>query len=174
MGETTLPKNIITTFNEQLPLKQSNLAAARHKTPDTNRLFTFHELENVLRRRRKAAPGEVGFTYSFYAKAPLSFKKRILNLFNQSWSKGKLTEQWKTAIIIPIAKPGGKGHGPISLLSMILTKLQWKNIFGFVKDRSTLDAIVYLATKITARKCPPKKQTRVCRLHGSGQGIRVR
>ena len=62
---------------------------------------------------------------------------------------------------------------------MILTKLQWKNpktknIFGFVKDRSTLDAIVYLATKITARKCPPKKQTRVCRLHGSGQGIRVR
>ena len=40
---------------------------------------------------------------------------------------------------------------------MILARLQWKipktnNIFGFVKDRSTLDAIVHLLTKITVRK----------------------
>jgi len=41
---------------------------------------------------------------------------------------------------------------------MIVERLQWKtiktkHIFGFFKNRSKLDAIVRLATKITARKC---------------------
>jgi len=90
--QTTLPKNIITALKEQLLLRQSNLAAAKQINPDTNRLFTFHELENVLRRHRKTAPGEKGFTYTFFAKAQRSFKKRILNLFNQSWIEGKLSE----------------------------------------------------------------------------------
>jgi len=40
----------------------------------------------------------------------------------------------------------------------IIARLQWKtpktnNIFDFAKDRSTIDAIIHLATKITARKC---------------------
>ena len=169
--QTTLPKSIITALKEQLPLRQAKLAAAKQKNPDTNTLFTFHELDNVLRRHRTTAPGEDGFTYTFYAKAPRLFKNRILNLFNQSWIEGKLPEQWKTAIVIPIAKPGGKGHRPISLLStlskimerMILARLQWKlpktkNIFGFVKDRATIDAIVHLATKITARKGPKRRK----------------
>jgi len=75
------------------------------------------------------------------------------------------------AIVIPIAKPGGKGYCPISLLStlskimerMILARLQWKipktkNIFSFVKDRSSIDAIVHLVTKITARKCSKRSK----------------
>ena len=74
-------------------------------------------------------------------------------------------------MVIPIAKPEGKGHHPISILStlskimeiMILARLQLKlpktkNIFGFVKDRSTIDAIVHLTTKITTRKCPKRRK----------------
>jgi len=161
-----------TALKQQLPLRQSNLAAAKQKNPDTNRLFTFHELETVLRRHRKTAAGEDSFTYTFYVKAPRSFKKRILYLFDQSWTEGKLPKQWKTTIVILIAKPGGKGHHPISLLStlsktterMILARLQWKtpkmkNIFGFVKDRSTLDAIIHLATKIKDRKRPQRSKS---------------
>jgi len=153
--KTTLPKKIITAIKEQLPPRQSNLAAAKQKHPDKNRLFTFHELETVPRRPRKTAPGEDGFTYTFYTKAPHSFKKSILNIFNQSWIEGKLPEQWKTAIVIPISKPGGKGHCSISLLStlskimhiMILGRLhgktpKTKNMFGFVKDGSILDALI--------------------------------
>jgi len=102
--QTTLPKNVIMALKEQLPLRQWKLAAAKQKTPDTNRLFTFNELENVLKRHRKTVPGEDSFTYIFFAKAPRSFKNRILNLFNQSWIEGKLPEKWKMAIVIPIAK----------------------------------------------------------------------
>jgi len=71
--QTTLPRNIIAALKQQIPLRQSNLAAAkpRHK-------------QAVLIRHKKTAPGEDGFIYTFYAKAPRSFKKRILNLFNQS------------------------------------------------------------------------------------------
>jgi len=40
--QTTLPRNIITALKQQLPLKQSNLAAAKQEQLDTNRFFTFH------------------------------------------------------------------------------------------------------------------------------------
>jgi len=56
-------------------------------------------------------------------------------------------EQWKTAIVIPIAKPEGKGHFPISLLytlfkiivRIIIARLLWttlktKNICGFIRQ----------------------------------------
>ena len=47
-----------------------------------------------------AAPVEDDFTYTFHTKDPRPFKKRILNLFNQKWTEGKLPEKWKTAILI--------------------------------------------------------------------------
>ena len=111
--QTTLPKNII-ALKQQLPLRarQSNLAAAKQRHPYINRLFAFTELKTVLGRHRKTAAGEDGFTDTFYTKTPCSFKKRILNLFHQSWTEGKLPEQWKIDIVTPIAKPGGKGHHP--------------------------------------------------------------
>lgn len=46
---------------------------------------------------------------------------------------------------------------------MIIARLKWKTpktktIFGLVKDRSTLDAIVHLVTKVTARKCAQRSK----------------
>ena len=163
--ENTLPQNITSALNQQRSKRHETITKAKQQQPNTDKAFTLHELDSVLGKNRNSAPGEDNFTYAFYTNAPISFKNRILNLFNQSWSEGKLPEQWKTATVIPIPKPGGRGHRPISLLStlskimerMILARLQWKipkaeNIFGFVKDRSTLDPILHLVTKITARK----------------------
>jgi len=53
--QTILPKKSIKTPKQQLPLRQSNLTATKQKHPDTNRLFTFHELETMLRIHRKTA-----------------------------------------------------------------------------------------------------------------------
>jgi len=107
-------------------------------------------MEIVLKRYRKTAPGEDGFTYIFYTKAPRSFKKRILICFNQSWIEGKLPEHRKTAIVIPVAPPSLKLWR--EWLEQDLCANPQENIFGFLKDRSTLNTIVHLVTKITARK----------------------
>ena len=55
--QTNLPKNTITALKEQLPLRQSKLAAAKQKRPDTHKQAVY---------------------------LPRSFNNRILNLFNQS------------------------------------------------------------------------------------------
>ena len=84
-----------------------------------------------------------------YSKSPPSFKDRLLSF-------------WKTSIDVPITKPGGKGHRPISLIPtilkiterLILARLIFKlprpkNLFGFTKGRSTVYPILHLVNLIT-------------------------
>ena len=56
--------------------------------------------------KKDSAPVEDTFTFSVYTNAPPSFKKGILDFINKSWTQGRLPVQWKTAVVIPIPKPG--------------------------------------------------------------------
>jgi len=56
-----------------------------------------------------------GFNHNIYIYIDVTGhepRKRILDLINQSWTEGKLPEQWKTAVVIPITTPGGKATTP--------------------------------------------------------------
>nr|KAG5699230.1 hypothetical protein BaRGS_012751 [Batillaria attramentaria] len=97
-------------------------------------------------------------------------RRKLLELFNQSWKTGIFPSAWKEATIIPIRKkekdPAKKtSYRPISLLSclgktlerMINKRLMWhlesnnlitKEQTAFRKNRSTEDQLVYLAQSI--------------------------
>ncbi|KAK2157362.1 hypothetical protein LSH36_193g11036 [Paralvinella palmiformis] len=85
--------------------------------------------------------------------------------FSISWHQGTLPAQWKKAKVIPIPKPGGSSYRPISLLQniskimekMVANRLTWllptqQNLFGFVRGKSTTDAIAQVIGDITKGK----------------------
>jgi hypothetical protein len=95
----------------------------------------------------------------------------VLDIFNKIWESGEVSVIWKEATIIPIPKPNKdptkpSNYRPISLTSclcktmerMINACLVWflekNNLItpfqsGFRKNRSTLDHLVRLETKVT-------------------------
>ena len=161
----TLPEEVKSALEKQQPDRLHSIHLAKSEHADTDTPFTPHELETVLSTPKNSAPGEDKLTYIFYSKSPPSFKVRLLNFFNQSWREGRIPRLWKTSIVVPIPKPGGKGHRPISLLPtilkimerLILTRLIFKlprpkNLFGFTKGRSTVDPILHLVNLITNRR----------------------
>jgi Reverse transcriptase (RNA-dependent DNA polymerase) len=92
----------------------------------------------------------------------------LLLLYNELWKQGKLIQEWKHSVIIPIKKPGASAHNyesyrPIALTAslckvmerIIMNRLWWyldKNHLlndvqaGFRANRSTVDQLLRLHT----------------------------
>ena len=134
--------------------------------------FTMEELESILESKKKdSAPGEDLLTYSIIKNCPINMKYSLLNVFNNI-IKGQcqVPEDWKTAIVTPILKPGKEANNfnnyrPISLTNVIpkilegLIKvridyyIESRSMFkeemnGFRKGRGTIENITILATEI--------------------------
>nr|KAG5707272.1 hypothetical protein BaRGS_000046 [Batillaria attramentaria] len=129
------------------------------------------ELNDAIRRlKTKKAPGKDGICNEMIKHLGPAARRKLLELFNQSWKTGIFPSAWKEATIIPIRKkekdPAKKtSYRPISLLSclsktlerMINKRLMWhlesnnlitKEQTAFRKNRSTEDQLVYLAQSI--------------------------
>nr|KAG5703189.1 hypothetical protein BaRGS_027354 [Batillaria attramentaria] len=129
------------------------------------------ELNDAIRRlKTKKAPGKDGICNEMIKHLGPAARRKLLELFNQSWKTGIFPSAWKEATIIPIRKkekdPAKKtSYRPISLLSclgntlerMINKRLMWhlesnnlitKEKTAFRKNRSTEDQLVYLAQSI--------------------------
>lgn len=135
-----------------------------------NAPFTIRELRDALSSTESTAPGEDDIIYEMLNHLPESSNKFLLKIINKIWDTGIHPKSWKTATIIPVAKPDKDPHQatsyrPISLTScvcklmekMINTRLVWfleKNNclspvqFGFRKNRSTLDPLLRLSNHI--------------------------
>ncbi|KAF8781935.1 LINE-1 retrotransposable element ORF2 protein like [Argiope bruennichi] len=48
-------------------------------------------------------------------------KQRLIDLFNLSWKKGRLPQEWKKAIIIPVKKPNKNSSSPEDFRPIALT-----------------------------------------------------
>jgi exonuclease III len=135
-----------------------------------NEYFTLHELQNALHRSNDTSPGDDTVHYQLLKHMPEETLGLLLDIFNFIWVHHLFPKAWKTAIIIPIPKPGKdltnpKSYRPIALTScicktferMINDRLVWylerNNILskyqsGFRKQRSTVDHLVKLETSI--------------------------
>ena len=95
--------------------------------------FTQGEKEQMIESfKRKKAPGMDGNTSDIFLRTFNKFPRLVTAIYNQCLKRGSFQRRWKTANIIPIAKPGQENsmepskYRPISLLNIggkVLEKL---------------------------------------------------
>src|SRR5688572_11059909 len=88
--------------------------------------LTMEEVEEKeMEAKAWKAPGQDGLLAMVWKQLWSVVKERVLRLFRTSLSEGRLPDQWRTAKIIPLKKPGkddykkAKAWRPISLLSTL-------------------------------------------------------
>ncbi len=133
-----------------------------------NEEFSMFELKQALLKSRDTSPGLDLIHYQILKHLPDESLLIMLLIFNHIWTTQKFPVKWKTALVIPIPKPGKiatdpKSYRPIALTSCICktfermanNRLVWylerHNILtnyqsGFRKRRSTVDHLVRLDT----------------------------
>src|SRR5438874_6614105 len=62
--------------------------------------FTMQEFLTALLRRKSTSPGEDGITYNMLKSLPAVGKRRVLEIFNDSWLPGTVPSLWKVGKII--------------------------------------------------------------------------
>ena len=135
-----------------------------------NEEFSLTELKHALEKSRDTSPGLDLIHYQILKHLPDESLSVLLTIFNYIWQTQDFPTIWKTALIIPIQKPGKiasdpKSYRPISLTScicktferMVNRRLVWyieRNQIltafqsGFRKQRSTTDHLVRLESFI--------------------------
>lgn len=142
------------------PTNNQDLATYYH----INDPIGIQELNSAINRTRNSSPGPDNIPYILLKNLPLEGKEILLRIYNIIWNKNVFPELWRSAIVIPIPKPGKdptktENYRPISLtcnmckiLEKIINKrLRWfldfKNIisnnqFGFRAGHSTTSHLV--------------------------------
>ena len=131
-----------------------------------NSPFIMEELKTALSSLSlKKAPGPDQVTNEMLINLGPQGKKKLLQLFNDSWRTGIVPEVWKEATILPIHKKGkdkkkATSYRPISLTScvgklmerLINNRLTWHleskghinpEQAAFRQNRSTKDQVTY-------------------------------
>ena len=144
---------------EQQPMNFSGGGAAAYNDP-----FTSPEFRHALSLTSDSSPGSDMVTYSMIKHAHLSLQTFLLDTFNLIFFQHEFPANWRTSIIVPLAKPG-KDHTnptnyrPIALTSclckllekMVNIRLMWylerggyitHVQSGFRRNRSTTDHLV--------------------------------
>ena len=142
----------------------------REQIKTYNSIFTEAELVNALSNTTDSAPGKDKINFSMIKQLPPNGMTYLLNMFNDIWNNGVFPDEWRHAVIIPLAKPGKdpsnpSNYRPISLTAclckcmekMVNQRLTWilkeKGIltptqFGAEKGRSTIEPLVLLEEHI--------------------------
>jgi len=158
-------------YEEEL-MAEVEEAVEDHDRTGLNVPFTGTELETALRHLPNKAMGPDNIHNKMLSKLDPSNRASLLKLMNEMYLSGFVPEVWKSAIVIPILKPGKRPNSPssfrpISLTSclakvmerMINNRLRWfldkRAIIpafqtGFTPGCSTYDNIVRLETTIQA------------------------
>ena len=129
-----------------------------------------HELKQAIIISRDTSPGIDTVHYQLLKHLPEDSLLLLLYIFNHIWLTQDFPTSWKTAIIIPVPKPGKVlsdpgSYRPIALTSclcktmerMVNSRLTWylerhmvitEYQSGFRRRRSTVDNLVTLETSI--------------------------
>ena len=132
--------------------------------------FSMPELKTALSQCQDSSPGSDDIPYVFLRHMPDPAFSFLLELYNSIWSNGDFPSSWRTAVVIPIPKPGKdhlqvSNYRPISLTSclckvlekMVNSRLVWylesggylsPVQYGFRKVRSTSHALLSLESSV--------------------------
>lgn len=67
---------------------------------------TIEELKRTIKSSKNKAPGADGITNAMLKEFTPENHGHLLNVFNKLYAAGKVPNEWKNAVIIPILKPG--------------------------------------------------------------------
>ena len=94
-----------------------------------NSEISLYEISSNISNLKNSSPGADMFHNKFLKNLPFSYLNFLHNLFNQSFTYSLLPKSWKSALIVPILKPGKdamkvESFRPISLLSCPMKLLE--------------------------------------------------
>lgn len=132
--------------------------------------FKYFEMKVAINNSKNTTPGKDMISYQMLKKLPVKALEILLEVINRIWNEGVLPKQWKTAVVLPLVKPGKdktkpSSYRPIALtstickvmekmivkrLNYILEKREILTTFqsGFRKNRSTNDALILFENEI--------------------------
>lgn len=99
--------------------------------------FQLHELERALASlpRKKSAPGADGVTTAALRNLDKASHPALLELLNRAWRDANIPSEWRSAIVVPIPKPGKPTKDPSSFRPIALTSCMGKLLERMVKSR---------------------------------------
>ena len=99
--------------------------------------LTEEELHNALDNSRNTAPGKDQINFEMIKELPQNAKTYLLKIYNQIWNSNEFPNEWREAIIIPIAKPGKDASNPGNYRPISLTSCLCKTMEKIVNIRLT-------------------------------------
>ena len=82
-----------------------------HNSPHTKNLlkkvyepFVIAELETVLKKMKRKAPGHDGLVIDCFQELGMGGKHKLLDIANKKYTSGHFPPTWKQALMIPILK----------------------------------------------------------------------
>ena len=102
-----------------------------------NDVFTLHELKQAIKVSRDTSPGIDTVHYQLLKHLPEDSLLLLLYIFNHIWLTQDFPTLWKTAIIIPVPKPGKVLSDPGSYRPIALTSCLCKTMERMVNSRLT-------------------------------------
>ena len=105
-----------------------------HNSEYYNIPFTMKELRHALQHTKNSSPGEDTIFAEMVKKLPSNAQEALLKIYNDIWEADFLLRFWRTAFIIPIAKPGKYPKLTTSYRPIDLTSILLKIFEGFFLD----------------------------------------
>ena len=102
-----------------------------------NTPLTQEELQHALDNSRNTAPGKDLINFEMIKQLPINAKEYLMKLFNQIWDTNEFPNEWREAIVIPIAKPGKDASNPGNYRPISLTSCVCKTMEKIVNYRLT-------------------------------------
>ncbi|UYV84748.1 hypothetical protein LAZ67_X003298 [Cordylochernes scorpioides] len=84
-------------------------------------------------------------------------KDRLLEIFNLSWKKGKLPEEWKSTTVIPLLKPNKGRRSPSSYRPIPLTSTASKSLGKNITQKTFVLPTTGRPNTSRVKRLPPKK-----------------
>lgn len=100
--------------NISLDREGYKLSYSNENSDTTILFFSMKELKKGIKRGSHTTPGKDGLGYEVFQNLGEVMLDEILCLINTVWGEGRLPEDWKRAVIVPILKPGKESDSPLS------------------------------------------------------------
>ena len=139
-----------------LPVDENWTEQLLHNSPYTKNLlkqgyqpFDISELEIVLKKMKRKAPGHDGLVIDCFQELGMGGKHKLLDIANEIYATGNFPSTWKQAIMIPILKKNKAAkdpasYRPISLLPVggkIVEALILKRFSAYISERQLIPCI---------------------------------